>query len=161
MPEIEGGEKVEIFPGFINMFGGSSAPVGWLICDGTAISRTTYAGLFDVLSTTYGVGDGSTTFNLPNFKARAPVGVGQGTDDNAVTKTLSLGDSEGEYEHVLTVGELASHQHSFTPKASLGTGFIAGGEGINTTLTLSSSVGSDEAHENTQPVLCVNFIIKT
>mgnify|MGYP006348318351 FL=1 len=65
--------------GMVSPFAGSSAPTGWLLCDGTAVSRTTYAALFAITSTTYGVGDGSTTFNLPNLSSRSVVGVGAGT----------------------------------------------------------------------------------
>jgi len=54
--------------GAVLMWTTNSAPTGYLLCDGTAVSRTTYAGLFAVTGTTYGVGDGSTTFNLPNLK---------------------------------------------------------------------------------------------
>ena len=57
-------------------FAGSSAPGGYLACDGTAVSRTTYADLFAVVSTTYGVGDGSTTFNLPDARGLVMVGAG-------------------------------------------------------------------------------------
>lgn len=60
-------------------FAGSSAPSGWLLCDGSAVSRTTYADLFTAIGTSYGVGDGSTTFNLPDLRGRVPVGVGQGS----------------------------------------------------------------------------------
>jgi len=60
--------------GAITAFGGTTAPTGWFICNGGAISRTTYAALFAVLSTAYGAGDGSTTFNLPNLEGRFPVG---------------------------------------------------------------------------------------
>jgi len=62
--------------GLVVPYAGSSAPTGWLLCDGSAVSRTTYASLFTAISTTYGVGDGSTTFNLPNLKGRAIVGAG-------------------------------------------------------------------------------------
>lgn len=65
--------------GVIMQYGGSSAPTGWLLCDGTAYSRTTYAALFAIVSTTFGTGDGSTTFNVPDFCSRVPVGVGTGT----------------------------------------------------------------------------------
>ena len=51
-------------------------PNGWLLCDGSAVSRTTYADLFDVIGTTYGPGDGSTTFNLPDFQGKGSVGAG-------------------------------------------------------------------------------------
>lgn len=57
----------------VSDFAGTSAPTGWLLCDGTAVSRTTYAALFAVISTVYGVGDGSTTFNLPDGRGRVNV----------------------------------------------------------------------------------------
>ena len=63
-------------PGFIKIWAGSSAPAGYLLCDGSAVSRTTYAALFSAIGTLYGVGDGSSTFNLPNFGDRYPVGFG-------------------------------------------------------------------------------------
>ena len=62
--------------GAIQAFGGSSAPAGWLLCQGQAISRTTYAALFAVIGTAYGAGDGSTTFNLPDPREAALVGAG-------------------------------------------------------------------------------------
>src|SRR5690242_494962 len=62
--------------GVLAMFGAASAPTGWLLCDGTAVSRATYATLFGVIGTTYGTGDGSTTFNLPDFRGRVPAGKG-------------------------------------------------------------------------------------
>lgn len=61
--------------GLISPFAGSSAPTGWLICDGSAVSRATYSSLFSVIADSYGVGDGSTTFNLPNLKNRIPIGL--------------------------------------------------------------------------------------
>lgn len=62
--------------GVISAYAGSSAPSGWLMCDGSAVSRTTYATLFAIISTTYGVGDGSTTFNLPFLNGRSIIGAG-------------------------------------------------------------------------------------
>lgn len=66
-------------PGVISPYAGSSAPDGFLLCDGSAVSRTTYSGLFAVTGTTFGTGDGSTTFNLPDLRSRVPLGVGTGT----------------------------------------------------------------------------------
>ena len=60
--------------GSIIIFGGSSAPTGFLFCDGSAISRSTYSALFGIISTTYGVGDGSSTFNLPDIRGRVVAG---------------------------------------------------------------------------------------
>lgn len=65
--------------GMISMYGGSSAPTGFLLCNGQAVSRTTYADLFAVVSTSYGVGDGSTTFNVPDLRSSFPIGLGQKT----------------------------------------------------------------------------------
>ena len=73
-----GSNGVELPPGLISLFGGTTAPNGWLMCDGSAVSRTTYAALFDVLGTSYGAGDGSTTFNLPNFSDKVPQGNSRG-----------------------------------------------------------------------------------
>ena len=73
------GASVNFLTGEIKMYGGASAPAGWLLCDGSAVSRTTYASLFAVLGTSYGAGDGSTTFNLPDGRGRVPVGAGQAT----------------------------------------------------------------------------------
>lgn len=74
--------------GLISLFGGSVVPTGWLICDGSAVSRTTYSNLFSVIGTTYGTGDGSTTFNLPNLKGKIPVGYDSNDNDfNAIGKT--------------------------------------------------------------------------
>lgn len=66
-------------PGVIMDYAGSSVPTGWLECDGSAVSRTTYANLFAAVSTTWGAGDGATTFNVPDFRGRARIGKGTGT----------------------------------------------------------------------------------
>lgn len=92
--------------GFIAMYGGSSAPTGWLLCDGSAVSRTTYADLFTAIGVNYGAGNGSTTFNLPNFTGRFPVGInGSDSDFN------SLSDTGGSKNHSHTV---PSHQHNLS-----------------------------------------------
>lgn len=88
--------------GIIMTYGGSSAPLGYLICDGSAVSRTTYATLFAVIGTTYGAGDGSTTFNIPNLSGKVVIGV---------SNSHSLGSSGGEEEHTLLTSELPSHTH--------------------------------------------------
>ena len=62
--------------GSMQAFAGSSAPTGWLLCNGTTASRTTYSNLYSVIGTTYGVGDGSTTFGLPDMRGRVPMGAG-------------------------------------------------------------------------------------
>src|SRR5262249_53633802 len=96
--------------GVIWTYGGSSAPTGWPVCDGSAVSRTTYADLFGVISTTYGAGDGSTTFNVPNMAGRSPIGVGD--SGTAGHTNHALGTAGGEESHNLTTAELAAHHHA-------------------------------------------------
>ncbi len=109
----------------IMMYAGASAPYGWLICDGSAVSRTgQYAALFAVIGTTFGAGDGSSTFNLPDFKGRMAVGLGQGTGGGAsgtgaptggsALTTRSLGGWAGSETHTQTEAEMPSHNHSAT-----------------------------------------------
>lgn len=100
--------------GSILLYGGSTAPTGFLLCDGSAVSRTTYSALFAVIGTTFGTGDGSTTFNLPNFKGRAPYGVGQGNtaDGGGAGTTRTLGGNIGKETHTLTTTEMPTHTHT-------------------------------------------------
>jgi microcystin-dependent protein len=72
--------------GVIKAFGGTVAPAGYLLCDGSAVSRSTYANLFSLISTQYGAGDGSTTFNVPDAAGRSLLGLGSNTDVNAIGK---------------------------------------------------------------------------
>lgn len=93
--------------GVINMWATAVAPTAWLLCDGTAVSRTTYSSLFGVIGTTYGSGDGSTTFNLPNLKGRVPVGL-----DSGQTEFDAMGETGGAKTHTLTSTEMPSHTHT-------------------------------------------------
>lgn len=92
--------------GKVAMFAGMSAPGGWLICDGSAVSRSDYAALFGVIGTTYGIGDGATTFNLPDLQGRVPVGKSATDSDFDV-----LGETGGEKAHSLTEAENGTHTH--------------------------------------------------
>jgi microcystin-dependent protein len=94
--------------GELRMIAGGSRPPGWHVCDGSAISRAFNPVLFGMLGTTYGPGDGSTTFNLPNFSGRSPVGAGLGSG----LTLRHVGDTGGEEAHALSTPELASHSHS-------------------------------------------------
>jgi microcystin-dependent protein len=89
------------------MYGGSGAPANWLLCDGTAISRTAFSALFSIISTFYGAGDGTSTFNLPNLKQRVAVG-----QDTSTTWAATLGQAGGEVNHTLLTAEMAAHTHS-------------------------------------------------
>lgn len=110
--------------GMLAPFAGASAPDGWLLCAGQAVSRSTYAALFAVVSTTYGSGDGSTTFNLPDLRGRTAVGKDDmgGSAANRVTSGgsgingLSLGGIGGSETHTLTSAQsgVPAHQHANT-----------------------------------------------
>ncbi len=89
--------------GGVIMYGGASAPTGWLLCDGSAVSRTTYSALFSAIGTVYGVGNGSTTFNVPNAKGVFIRGTGSQTI-NAVTYTGTRGTSQRD--------QFAAHHHA-------------------------------------------------
>ena len=84
------------------MYAGSIPPSGYLICDGSPVSRSTYPDLFAAVGTTYGSGDGSTTFNLPNLSGRVALGAGTG---------YSIGSVGGSETHSLVSSELAEHSH--------------------------------------------------
>lgn len=89
-------------------FAGVAAPAGWLLCDGSAVSRTTYAALFAVIGTTWGVGDNSTTFNLPDLRRRVTIGSGGAAISGPGNTVGSVG---GEETHVLSQAEMPSHSH--------------------------------------------------
>ena len=94
--------RVAVPTGTILPFGGSTAPTGYLACDGAAVSRTTYATLLGVIGTTYGAGDGSATFNVPNFEGRFGIGP---------SSTRPLGSTGGQENVTLTTGQMPSHTH--------------------------------------------------
>jgi microcystin-dependent protein len=93
--------------GSISMYAGASAPAGYFLCDGAAISRTDYATLFAIVGTTYGVGDGSLTFNLPNLKGKIPFG-----KDSAQTEFDVVGEVGGAKVVTLDVTQIPAHAHT-------------------------------------------------
>ena len=99
-----------VLTGALLMWPTGTAPSGYLLCTGTAVSRTTYAALFAVIGTTFGAGDGSTTFNLPNYADRMPIGAG--------TIAASIGASGGSSTTTLSGSNLPSHTHSFSGSGS-------------------------------------------
>jgi len=96
--------------GEVRAYAGTSAPTGWLLCDGSIVSRTTYATLFGVIGTLYGAGDGATTFALPDFRGRIIVGAGTGTGLTPRT----LGNTGGAETAALAVTNLPAHDHPVT-----------------------------------------------
>jgi microcystin-dependent protein len=126
--------------GVVEMYAGSTIPNGWLLCDGrsTGISRTTYADLFAAIGTTYGSGDGSTTFNLPDMRSRMPIGVGTGTG----LTNRTLGGSSGVETRTIAESNLPTHSHTINHDHAAFT--TTGSEGAHThpitTDTLTSVV---------------------
>lgn len=97
--------------GEITLMAYSTPDAGNLACDGSAVSRTTYSDLFVKIGTAFGVGDGSTTFNLPDLRGRVPMGVGQGS--GLTNRTLA--QLLGVEAHALSIAELPSHSHATPP----------------------------------------------
>ena len=93
--------------GTVSQTARSTAPTGYLLCDGSAVSRTTYSSLFDAIGIAYGAGDNSTTFNIPNLKGRIPVGF-----DSSQSEFDTLGETGGAKTHTLTTAEMPSHTHT-------------------------------------------------
>lgn len=159
--------------GIIAPYGGSSAPSAWLLCYGQAISRTTYADLYAVLGTTYGSGDGSTTFNLPDLRGRVVAGQDDmgGTSADRLTGSITgsvngdtLGGTGGEEGHSLIEAENGPHTHTQYLRAVSGTGAAAGGLNIassNLTSMVNVSSGSGDAHNTVQPTIILNYIVYT
>jgi len=160
--------------GTILDYAGSSIPSGYLECDGNPHSRTTYAGLFAVIGVTWGSGNGSTTFNVPDLRGKAAIGAGQDTTRGLTNRTLGSMNI-GEENHLLTAEEtgVRPHTHGVTLEGSSESqGYSAPGTnlglvfngGPNTVLfTSSNSVSSNAivAHNTMQPSAVVRKIIKT
>jgi microcystin-dependent protein len=144
--------------GVVWAYGGASAPTGFLMCDWSAVSRTTYADLFAVIGTTYGVGDGSTTFNLPPAAGRAPIGAGTYVDPTSGSVTRTLGSVLGEEKHVLSTPEMPSHSHvdsghshslndpghahSFTAYQTAGGGTVPAADGVASAAGFSTNAAT-------------------
>jgi len=162
--------------GTVSAFAGSSAPTGYLLCDGSAVNRTTYAALFGVISDTYGIGDGSTTFNLPDLRGRVVAGMGEsllgatadtlGEDNGTIASTKT---------HTLTTAEMPSHQHKTDGTDSgdnhpvrRGSDAIIDGTSTSASAddayykagSVTGTAGSGQAHNNVQPTIILNYIIK-
>lgn len=154
--------------GEIRMYGGAAAPTGWLLCDGSAVSRTTYSELFAVLSTTFGTGDGSTTFNLPDFRGIFPKGAGTTTraagvdaSGNAYAGTLGtyLQDKMQGHKHDITAQTIGIAAGVGTTPAATTTGNAA--QIVNGSPTDDGTNGTPRTGHTTEPQsLGISFIIR-
>ena len=159
--------------GALMMWSTASPPSGYLLCNGSAVSRSVYAALFAVIGTTFGVGDNSTTFNLPNYNNRVPVGAGglyalaaTGGSKDAITvshtHTLTGGGVTGTF--VTGVSSTLSYGYQTGGPGGVGSAVTA----VSTTTGIPSyssptvqTAGSSGTDQNMQPYLAMNFIIKT
>lgn len=136
--------------GSVIMWSGSSAPTGWLLCDGSNISRTTYASLFAIAGTAYGVGDGSTTFGLPDLRDRFPLGKG--------TNNSTLGAETGSMSASSVLTTAADGDGDLT----VGTTSVAAtAKDSTSTVVVNSVTQASHTHSVTVPSSVVNYIIKT
>lgn len=167
--------------GIIQMYGGTTAPTNWLLCDGSAIDRLTYIKLFTAIGTIYGAGDGSTTFNLPNLQNRMAMGKGTGS-------FATLGNTGGAETISLGTTNIPAHQHYIGINTYAASGFgddvpmtsannymylgadtnsntdryrMTGRPDIASNAGLTSSTGSGVAFNKMSPYLVVNYIIYT
>ncbi|MDP3370367.1 MAG: phage tail protein, partial [Brevundimonas sp.] len=137
-------------PGVIEMFGASAPPVGYLECDGAAVSRATYADLFAAIGTVYGPGDGATTFNVPDLRGEFVRGWDDGRGIDAARVFGSAQDDA-----------LEAHTHSVPSNSDIGTGngFVEDAEGTGTPRSVSTgSTGGSETRPRNVALL---YIIKT
>ena len=161
--QITSADKI-IPSGMIMPFAGTVIPFGWLLCDGTEISRTDYADLFNAIGETYGYGDGTNTFVLPDFRGRFLLGLDNmgGSSANTTNNENAdiLGGYGGEENHTLTIDEMPEHTHSVGQGVTSGChsnypcGGFQGGNGP------TGSAGGDEPHNNMPPFISINYLIK-
>lgn len=171
--------------GTITIFAGTFAPRGWALCDGSLQSIAENSALFSIIGTTYG-GDGVNTFALPDLRGRAPISAGNGPG----LSPYSLGQNGGSELVTLTTSQIPTHIHTASGKVATGgddalTDVAAGnllasesrggGDALNiyntgagTSFMAENSVqvvvgatGSNQAHQNMQPYLSINYIIAT
>jgi microcystin-dependent protein len=164
------GNVTQVPAGIISAFAGVNAPAGWLMCFGQAVSRTEYAGLFTALSTTYGSGDGTTTFNIPDLRGRAIAGVDNmgGTDAGRLSTSNTLGTASGSqtntHNHYQSIGNDGSvtyiGTYSNQPRSKVVT--VNRATQFNTPASGAGRFDStdDETIDVMQPTIVLNYIIK-
>jgi len=161
--------------------GAAALPPGWLLCDGSAVSRTTYAPLFAAVGINFGGGDGINTFNVPDLRGRTVIGAGHGAGLTA----RPLAQTLGEETHTLSTSEMPAHNHALTDPghthavagqvafysstSSCGVycgtqqapiNFASGTGATATTGITVQSAGAGAPHNLMQPSMALNYLIK-
>jgi microcystin-dependent protein len=158
------------YVGEIRMFAGNFPPNGWMFCEGATLPISENEVLFQLIGTTYG-GDGEETFNLPNLASRVPIHMGTGPDGT----TYQLGEQAGTEQETLTVQQIPNHNHAYLVSTNPATAvnaqdsspasspslnlYYEGSPDAAINAAAAAPVGGSQPHENTQPFLCINFII--
>lgn len=160
------------YVGEIRMFAGNFAPNGWMFCEGQTLPISENDVLFQLIGTTYG-GDGEETFNLPNLASRVPIHMGTGPSGT----TYQIGEMAGTEQETLSVQQIPNHTHPMVASTALGSdsnpqnkvpaqssvGKDIYEANLGTTVQFSNQSvvpnGGSQPHTNTQPFLCINFII--
>lgn len=158
------------YVGEIRMFAGNFAPNGWMFCEGQTLPISENEVLFQLIGTTYG-GDGEETFNLPNLASRVPLHMGTGPDGT----TYQIGEMAGTEQETLTTQQIPNHTHpmlgSLDPASQQSPTSNVTGKSTSVDLFINAQpqdamngqaitpAGGSQPHENTQPFLCINFII--
>jgi len=158
------------YVGEIRMFAGNFPPNGWMFCEGATLPISENEVLFQLIGTTYG-GDGEETFNLPNLASRVPMHMGTGPDGT----TYQIGEMAGTEQETLTVQQIPHHTHPYTVSLASATEsapqnnmpgnspslelYLEGTTSVALNAGAVTPAGGSQPHENTQPFLCINFII--
>lgn len=160
------------YVGEIRMFAGNFPPNGWMFCEGATLAISENETLFQLIGTTYG-GDGQETFNLPNLASRIPIHMGTGPDGT----TYQIGEMAGTEQETLSTQQIPQHNHALMATGTQATGTnpsqnLPAKAPVLATQTYGTdnppdtfapgvlgTAGGSQPHENTQPFLCINFII--
>jgi microcystin-dependent protein len=158
------------YVGEIRLFAGNFAPNGWMFCEGQTLPISENEVLFQLIGTTYG-GDGRETFNLPDLASRVPIHMGTGPSGI----TYQIGEKAGTEEVTLTVQQIPGHTHPLTASTNPATSQTPTGNVLAKSTQVDlyinavpgdpmhpqaiTPAGGSQPHENTQPFLCINFII--
>jgi microcystin-dependent protein len=158
------------YVGEIRMFAGNFAPNGWMFCEGATLPISENDVLFQLIGTTYG-GDGEETFNLPNLASRVPIHMG--TSPSGIT--YQIAEMAGTEQETLTVQQIPTHTHPALASGALATtrdavpnndfatstgdSYVQLADNIGMSPQAIGPTGGSQPHENTQPFLCINFII--
>lgn len=162
--------KAGEFPiGGMTPYVGATAPSGWLICNGQAVSRTEYAALFAVIGTAAGAGNGSTTFNIPDMRDRTVVGISTTAPRNV------RGAVSGSATVVLTANQIPSHTHNvvvsnsqgrhlklYASNAASGSQWMIGSNDDSGSADrfIAAATGGGQAHDNMMPNVAFHYIIR-